>query len=124
MRVHFTHDGHKFEVSAGDPRPCRDDECERPFERTLPNDDRFPQQPTVHHTVSWIVARLAALSHGEIQQLNDGYFRKDGGDFGYRLEVTDCENKLAGRCGLLFFYARVHNRHKRHRGDLAKCVAC
>lgn len=107
MRLHFTHNDYHFELSAGDPPPCSEEERDRNFEKTLACCDGFPEQPSVHHTTSWIVARLAALT-GDIEALNDGYFANDGGEFGYRLKVSDKNGNLVGRCGVLFYRERIH----------------
>ena len=108
MRIKFRHQDYEFEVSAGDPPPCNEEEQDRNFEQTLSMLDRFPTQPTVHHTTSWIVARLAALTYGDIQQINDGYFHNDGGSFGYRMKVSDKDKRLVGRFGMVFYYDRIH----------------
>ncbi|MHC4405619.1 MAG: hypothetical protein ACYTG0_38730 [Planctomycetota bacterium] len=107
MRIRFKHNDYEFEVSAGDPPPCSDDERDRNYEVTLASDDRFPKQPTVHHTTSWIISRLAALTYGDIQALHDGEFHNDGGEFSYRFKVTAAGGELAGKCGVVFFRHRI-----------------
>ena len=102
MRLRFTSTVFNFQMSVGYPPPCQEDERDNQWHKSPRILDCFPSQPTVHHITSWIIARLSAYTHGEIQSLNNGRFCNAGGEFAYRFVVTDLHNELIGRCGLIF----------------------
>lgn len=107
MRLRFKSGTFVFEVSAGYPPPCSDDERDVHFHRTLSHCDRFPCQPSVRHIASWIIARLAACTDGDIESLNEGMFHNDGGEFAYRFKVADGNGQLVGRCGVIFYHESI-----------------
>ena len=107
MPVRFAHDSSEVELRAGYPPPCSDDERVSNYEATFAAQGVISGPASVHNVTSWILARLAALTHGDIQDEHGAQFCNDGGEFGYRFTFTGNNGELIGKCGVVFYRNRI-----------------
>jgi hypothetical protein len=70
---------------------------------------KFPQALSKRNLISWILARLTELSYGGLT-FEDTAFESDGGEFGYRLKISDATSQRIGCWGFLFWDDRIELR--------------
>jgi hypothetical protein len=106
MAQEFDFRDYKCKLTAGYPVVGSVEQHGSTFVEQLLATRRVPSGLSHKNLVSWILARLTELTYGALPFEGD-YFVSDGGEFGYRIKVTDADGKLLGTWGILFWPDRI-----------------
>jgi hypothetical protein len=104
MPRQFTFRDYQCQLSAGYPVAGS---VEHPlFVDQLAAAPGFPRGLSRKNRISWILGRLTELTYGGLP-LEGKSFSSDGGEFGYRIKVSDDTGNLLGNWGIVFWPDRI-----------------
>jgi hypothetical protein len=106
MSQQFTFRDFKCELSAELPVAFSIEQQNPTFLEELAATGKLPRGLNDKDLVSWIIARLTELTYGGLPFEGDS-FSSDGGEFSYRIKVSDASGKRIGWWGMIFWPDRI-----------------